>query len=95
MTAYEYTADNGEYMEESTQEFLSTQLAGISENPPQIDVLLKMLPSAARPYAKAVVGTIGFVGIVAVLTVPGIPSWVSAAVSGLTALGVYRVPNES
>lgn len=55
-------------------------------------ILFALIPAAWRPYAKAVVATLGLLLQTAVATIPGLPDWVAVAVAFLTALGVYAQP---
>ncbi|WJN63043.1 hypothetical protein [Streptomyces phage phiScoe3] len=59
-----------------------------------VTLLLPLLPTKARPYAKAILALLGTVASVATLLYADDPR-VAAIVQGLTALGVYAQPNGS
>ncbi|WJN62726.1 hypothetical protein [Streptomyces phage phiScoe15] len=57
-------------------------------------LILPLLPTKARPYAKAIVGLLGALASIAVMFYGDEPK-VAAAVQVLTALGIYAQPNGS
>ncbi|WJN63204.1 hypothetical protein [Streptomyces phage phiScoe45] len=59
-----------------------------------VTLLLPLLPTKARPYAKALIALLGTLASVATLLYADDPR-VAAIVQGLTALGVYAQPNGS
>jgi hypothetical protein len=59
-----------------------------------VSLLLPLLPTKARPYAKAVIAFLGTAASIATLLYADDPR-VAAIVQGLTALGVYAQPNGS
>ncbi|WJN63281.1 hypothetical protein [Streptomyces phage phiScoe54] len=59
-----------------------------------VTLLLPLLPTRVRPYAKALVALLGTLASVATLLYADDPR-VAAAVQVLTALGVYAQPNGS
>ncbi|APC43270.1 hypothetical protein Joe_30 [Streptomyces phage Joe] len=59
-----------------------------------VTLLLPLLPTKARPYAKAILALLGTACSIATLLYADDPR-VAAIVQGLTALGVYAQPNGS
>lgn len=59
-----------------------------------VSLLLPLLPTKVRPYAKAVIALLGTLASIATLLYADDPR-VAAIVQGLTALGVYAQPNGS
>lgn len=59
-----------------------------------MSLLLPLLPTKVRPYAKAVIALLGTLASIATLLYADDPR-VAAIVQGLTALGVYAQPNGS
>jgi uncharacterized membrane protein len=57
-----------------------------------VTLLLPLLPTKARPYAKAILAMLGTIASVATLLYADDPR-VAAGVQILTALGVYAQPN--
>lgn len=56
-------------------------------------ILFALIPAAWRPYAKAVVASLGLVLSALAVALPETPEWLPVAVAFLTALGVYAQPN--
>jgi hypothetical protein len=59
-----------------------------------VALLLPLLPTKARPYAKAILALLGTAASIATLVYADDPR-VAAVVQALTALGVYAQPNGS
>lgn len=58
-----------------------------------LEQAVSLLPVALQDKAKTVVAVVGGVAGAVVQAWPGHPGWVEPALAGLTALGVYAVPN--
>ena len=58
-----------------------------------LDRLVSILPPAQQARAKAWVAWLGTVAAILTLVIPDAPSWLTGAITVLTALGVYQAPN--
>ena len=58
-----------------------------------MNLILPLLPVAWQPYAKSILAFIGTLLTFVALVIPNVPTWVTLALSALTALGVYTQPN--
>ena len=58
-----------------------------------LDRLVSILPASQQDRAKAWVAWLGTVAALLTLVIPDAPSWLTAGIAVLTALGVYKAPN--